>query len=137
MRAVAARALRKLGVQVLVADGGHSAIEIFRDRANEIDLVVLDVSMPDLGGRDVIREIRKIRPDVPVLTSSGHPRSEVERYFNADHPSGFLSKPYKPEDLAAAVSSLIENNASGERFEDAQLGRRSPSTERTFDIKRF
>jgi PAS domain S-box-containing protein len=107
VRKFAEHVLNRMGAQVLTADCGRAGIDVFRARAAEIDLVVLDASMPDLGGREVLREIRKLRPDMPILTSSGHPRSEMERYFGEDRSLGFLSKPYKPDELAAAVAALI------------------------------
>ncbi len=105
VRNVAQHALKKIGAQVLTADCGRIGIELFRARATAIDIVVLDASMPDLGGREVLREIRKIRQQIPVVVSSGHPQSEMDRYFGQDRPSSFLSKPYKPDELAAAVTA--------------------------------
>ena len=83
-------------------------MELFRRRAGEIAAVVLDVTMPDVGGRDVLRELRRVRPDVIVIVSSGHAPAEMERHFAEDLPTGFLPKPYKPSELAAVVAEHLK-----------------------------
>ena len=66
-----ARMLVKLGFTVHPAGGGREAIEIFRQKAHELDLVVLDMVMPGIGGEEVYRQIKEMRPDARVLISSG------------------------------------------------------------------
>jgi PAS domain S-box-containing protein len=103
VRNIARHTLTLAGARCLVASSGREGIQMFREWSREIDVVVLDAIMPDLGGLEVLREIRGIRPGVPVIVSSGHPGSEIQRYFNHEAPSAILSKPYKPADLAEAV----------------------------------
>lgn len=97
--------LAPAGLRVLSAASGRGGVEVFEKRADDIDLVILDATMPDLGGREVLRIIRGIRPDIPVIVSSGHPVAQVERYFGDDAPSAVLAKPYKPATLRQAVAA--------------------------------
>ena len=63
VRTVAKRMLGKIGFTILTAGSGHEAIEIFRDRTNEIDGVLLDLTMPIMNGEECFHELRKIRKD--------------------------------------------------------------------------
>ena len=66
------RILRRLNYRVYSARDGRSALEIFREQKDEIDLVVLDISMPEMDGRECIRELLALYPDLKVIFSSGH-----------------------------------------------------------------
>ncbi len=74
---MAKRALERHGYEVLMADSGLAAIDVFRRHPGEIDLVVLDLSMPHMNGEEALPELRKIRPDVRVVVSSGYSESEA------------------------------------------------------------
>jgi CheY-like chemotaxis protein len=104
VRSVAQAALKQAGIRVLLAPSGREGIRIFAETRNEIDVVVLNVTMPDLGGPEVLQALRLLRPGVPVIVSSGHPQSEIQRYFVEEKPSAVLSKPYKPATLAATIA---------------------------------
>jgi FixJ family two-component response regulator len=69
--------------------------------------VLLDLTMPDLGGEEVYREMRGIRPDVPVVVLSGYSEEHVAERFAGIGPVEFLAKPHKAADLIAKVGAVI------------------------------
>ncbi|MCH7476516.1 MAG: PAS domain S-box protein, partial [SAR324 cluster bacterium] len=100
------------GYSVLPARDGNEAVSIFQEKAQEIDLVILDVVMPNLGGREAYKRIKGIRPSVPVLFSTGYSASVLDSDFMEKNKPALLQKPYSPmalykivrEQLAAAES---------------------------------
>ena len=99
--------LEALGYEVIPAEGGAKAIELLSARDRRIDGVILDVTMPGMGGDETLRAVRAIRPDLKVLLSTAHPEEEARRRFPAEGVTGFLRKPYDPDELVAAVERWI------------------------------
>lgn len=104
-RLVAEAALVNADFDVVLADGGHEALEIFARRASEIDLVLLDLTMPGLDGRATYRQLRRMRPDVRVILCSGHPEERLGEHFPGL--AGYLGKPYLPEDLVQKIIDVV------------------------------
>ncbi|GEM_PF-1015522 len=100
---VASRILKRLGYAVLAAPDGHEGLRVFAERRHEIALVILDMVMPKLNGREVFRRLKEIDPNVRVLLSSGYsPDGEAQAILN-EGVLGFVQKPYVMNDLAQAV----------------------------------
>jgi CheY-like chemotaxis protein len=79
-------------------------VEVFdRERAN-VDLVILDVTMPRMSGRDAYRELVRLDPDARVLFSTGY---SAEELAELDGAVGLLNKPYRPDELLAAVNEAL------------------------------
>ncbi len=97
------------GYAVTTAHGGHDAIELFRREPDRFICVLLDMTMPRLGGVDVMRELRAIKANVQVILMSGYERSRAAQL--GDPPAGFLQKPFRSEDLLDAVAKLSETAA--------------------------
>ncbi len=98
--------LDKAGYNVTTAADGRCALEFFREHSEEIACVVLDLSMPDMDGEQVFEMMRNVRPDVPILISSGYSGSDiVKRFERCDH-WGFLQKPFSSDSLIAEVSRM-------------------------------
>ncbi|HVP38554.1 MAG TPA: response regulator [Candidatus Saccharimonadales bacterium] len=95
--------LEVLGYRVLAAADGRAAVELFQQHAGEIDVVLLDLTMPHMDGEETLRELRKIRGDVRVIICSGYHERDVARRFAGRSPSGYLQKPYRPADLSKAL----------------------------------
>lgn len=87
---------------------GLEAIREFERRPQEIRIVVLDVTMPDLNGEHVLRELRRVRPDVPVLLCSGYSQEELSQRFAPEDMAVFLQKPYPFELLRRRLRELLE-----------------------------
>ncbi len=99
------QSLASRGYRVLSAANGTEALSRWEQHGDQIDLLVTDVVMPFLNGRDLSARLRAMRPELLVLTISGHTRGlQVE----LDERSDFLEKPFRPSDLAAAVRALLD-----------------------------
>jgi CheY-like chemotaxis protein len=106
--AVTQRFLSMSGFAVLTATDGQEGVSAFRKSASTIDLVLLDLTMPKLDGVQAFREIRQLRPDVPVIIASGYNEHETLQRFGTDQPSGFLQKPYMRDTLLGHVSTWVK-----------------------------
>jgi len=106
VRSAAEAALRYYGYEVELAENGELAVEAFRRRPDAFAAVLLDLTMPVLGGEQALRQIREIRPQIPVIASSGYSESEANRRFPAER-LGFLQKPYTASTLAEKVKAAI------------------------------
>jgi len=104
-RKIAELFLEEVGFRVLLAEDGRGAIEVFKDHAQEIVAVVLDLTMPHMDGEETFRELLKIRADVPVILSSGYAEQDVAERFAGQPWAGFIQKPYR---FAALVFKLKE-----------------------------
>ncbi len=105
---VGERMLRKLGFEVLSASSGAEAVELFRSHGVQICCVVLDLTMPEMGGEETLRELQLLRGDVRVLISSGYSEEEVRDRFGADGLTAFIQKPYRTADLVHQLRSVLE-----------------------------
>jgi DNA-binding NtrC family response regulator len=103
----AKKALERHGYTVLLADSGLAAIDVFRRHPGEIALVVLDLSMPHMSGEEALSELRKIRPEVKVVISSGYSEAETMTLFQGQRVSGFVQKPYTFKGLAEKVKVCL------------------------------
>ncbi len=86
--------LEQAGFAVVTAEDGRRGLEVLRDRGAAVDCIILDFSMPGMGGREALIEIRKIQSDVPVILSSGYDEDEVVGHIGDKAVSGFIQKPY-------------------------------------------
>src|SRR5262249_10892382 len=106
VRQVARAALEKHGFTVLMAEDGNQAIELLRTGNHGIGLVLLDMTMPGLSGVETFAEMRTIRPDIPVIASSGFNEAEVLARFG-EGIAGYVQKPYTADQLAAKVTEIM------------------------------
>ncbi|MGE5784443.1 MAG: ATP-binding protein [Myxococcales bacterium] len=120
LRSIGARILNRLGYRVLSASNGIEALEVAARHAGRIDLLFTDVVMPGMNGRDLSMRLKKLRPDLKVLYTSGY----TERVFDdsstgrtssipVPRPQDYLSKPYLPESLAARVKEMLNAERGG------------------------
>ncbi len=100
--------LKSLGYEVLMAENGRQALEIFRERSAEIDLVILDMVMPDMNGKDSFFAMKEIDPRVKVLLSTGFTREEDLEGMKLSGLSGIINKPYNRAELAKAIGSVLD-----------------------------
>ncbi|HTK47059.1 MAG TPA: PAS domain S-box protein [Gemmatimonadaceae bacterium] len=108
VRMLAKRILERAGFRVLVARHGADALLLWREHASEIDVVVTDLVMPELGGRELATELLASRPDLPVLFMSGYSDDEMTRRGIADPRVAFLAKPFSTESLVTAVREAVQ-----------------------------
>jgi CheY-like chemotaxis protein len=109
VRDVAQQTLEQAGYRVLTASNGAEGVQAFVENQDEISLVLLDMTMPGLGGEESFRMLRGIRGDIRVLLSSGYDEQEVTSRFESPAPDGFVQKPYRPADLLAKVRTILSS----------------------------
>jgi CheY-like chemotaxis protein len=107
VRAMAKDTLERYGYKVMLADSGFAAIDVLKRHPGDITLVVLDLSMPGMGGEEALPELRKIRPHVKVVVSSGYSEEETMKLFAVQPVSGFLQKPFTSARLAEKVKGAL------------------------------
>lgn len=95
------------GYKVHLASNGREAIEVFRDKKDEISCILMDLTMPELDGREALTEIRKINPDIPIIITSGYCEFDIVSKFTDQKISGFLQKPYNLEDIISAIEDAV------------------------------
>ncbi len=95
--------LRRAGYDCQSAAGGLEAIDLFAKAPADVDVVVLDLTMPDLDGREVLRKLRLLRADIPVVLTTGYSRGTIEDSFPGESRVSLLLKPYEPEQLIDAI----------------------------------
>ena len=106
------------GVLVVGVASGEEGVEFFREHAQEITLVVLDLSLPGISGEETYRQLKEIKQDVRIVVSSGFPEESVEKVFEGRDILGFLQKPYNYATLVGAMlkylgRSGVSKQASG------------------------
>jgi PAS domain S-box-containing protein len=105
VRELTARLLRGAGYEVLTARDGEEALAIFRRRSAEVAPVIADVVMPRRGGRELLAEVRALRPGVPVVFSTGYGIGVADEASAAEV---VISKPYEPTELLRRIRTLID-----------------------------
>lgn len=107
IREVVEATLTARGVRVLLADDGPTGLRVFEEHIGGIDVVLLDLCMPEMSGREVLDRLRAIDPHVRVILSSGADQDDERIADQAVAPAGFVQKPYRPETLLAAIGAAI------------------------------
>ena len=107
---VARRILEGYGYDVVTAENGRQGLEIFRQRSKDIDLVLLDKTMPDLDGEETYRAMKALEPGLVAILTSGYQETEVTSHFLSHELAGFVQKPYLPETLAFKVKRALERS---------------------------
>ena len=102
------RVLGRCGYTVLKAENGVQALEVYQAHQEEIALVVLDVVMPEMGGRECLRRLRGIDPQVKVLISTGYTADSSTQKLVAEGALGVVEKPFLLQDLAVAVRAALD-----------------------------
>ncbi len=99
--------LETIGYSAVTAGDGPEAIQLLRNRPMEISAVILDLTMPQMSGNETFRELRGVRPDLPILVTSGYSEEESVRPFQANHFTGFIQKPYRAGQLRLKLHELL------------------------------
>jgi PAS domain S-box-containing protein len=110
---VARASLESHGFRVIQAENGSRGIDLFREHQGEIAAVLLDLSMPEMDGEEVLRRLRGISTGVKVVLSSGFNEAEAVRRFSAEELAGFIQKPYTAIALANKISDVVGKEDAG------------------------
>ena len=110
LRTLGRAMLESLGYEVLLAANGRDALESFRKMPEEIDLIILDMIMPVMGGKEALAEFKKIKPDCRVLVASGFAKESDLHEMEALGISGSIRKPFRLAELSRAVAMALEKS---------------------------
>ena len=100
--------LEKMGYEVLTDKGGKEAIEICKKAQKEIDLVILDMIMPDMGGGESYDKLKEINPDIKVLLSSGYSIDGQATEILKRGCDGFIQKPFNLVGLSNKMREILD-----------------------------
>jgi PAS domain S-box-containing protein len=99
-------ALRLMGFHALTANDGEEGVRLFQEHAAEIACVILDLTMPRQDGASTYHALRALRPDIPIILTSGYSLQEVLQRLEGQKSDGFLHKPYPLEELRRVVERV-------------------------------
>jgi two-component system cell cycle sensor histidine kinase/response regulator CckA len=114
VRGVATRMLSACGLSTLTAASGEEAVAVLEANLGSIDLVLLDLTMPEMNGEETYRRMRVIDRSVPVLLMSGYTEQEASTQFGGQGTSGFIQKPFRLDELKEAVRRVLKDDATAE-----------------------
>jgi len=106
IQALLRETLEELGHRVIVADTSLEGLELVKQR--DFDLVFIDLKMPEMDGAELLRQIRAIKPNIPVTITTGYPDSDMMERALAQGPFGVMTKPFGESDVVTAVSNFLK-----------------------------
>jgi two-component system cell cycle sensor histidine kinase/response regulator CckA len=108
VRELAAKMLKRLNYNILPASNGTEALEIAKNYSGIIDLLITDVVMPGMNGRQLAERLLKIRPDIKVLFTSGYTENAIAHHGIIEKDLSFIGKPYSTRELAQKIRQLLD-----------------------------
>jgi two-component system cell cycle sensor histidine kinase/response regulator CckA len=113
VRSLVASVLEEAGYTVELASDGGEVVKRLLELGDRVRLVILDLTMPALGGGEAAPELRRIRPDIPIIAMSGYGDIELMERFGQAGVDDFLPKPFSPDQLAAKVRDALAPMVEG------------------------
>jgi two-component system cell cycle sensor histidine kinase/response regulator CckA len=107
VRNVIATMVASEGYEVLMAERGEDALELFGEHQSKIAGMVVDLRMPSMSGRELLRAVRETSPDLPILIVSGHHDEDLDGLLGDHPPTQFLQKPFSAELLSSRLRSIL------------------------------
>jgi CheY-like chemotaxis protein len=108
----AEKVLQRAGYQVRAASDGGLALDIFDEQREELSLIILDLTMPNQSGLEVLQEVRARDRRIPVILCTGYAQGGVDEALLGDV-QGFLKKPYSPRDMLEQVREVLDAAGPG------------------------
>jgi CheY-like chemotaxis protein len=99
--------LEEFGYKVLTANNGHEALDVIADRKIHLDVAIVDMIMPVIGGKTVIRALKKKRPSLKIISASGYQKEHELVSMEENPPDAFLHKPYNAETLIRTLDEVL------------------------------
>jgi CheY-like chemotaxis protein len=106
LRLAVSKALRKIGFSVIEASDGSTAVDLLRTHKDEIDIVLLDVTLPGTPSREVFEMTERMRPDLRVIVTSAYSKESIDASFAGHRVEHFLRKPFHLDELRACIQTL-------------------------------
>jgi Response regulator containing CheY-like receiver, AAA-type ATPase, and DNA-binding domains len=108
IRNLACDILESAGYRVITAENGEQALEIYKEKKDKIDLVILDMIMPKMSGGETFKKLKELKGDLKAILSSGYSQNGKAREIIESGVSGFLQKPYQVNQLLEKVREVLE-----------------------------
>jgi CheY-like chemotaxis protein len=128
VRSFAARILTEQGYHMLTAGNGQEAIQLVRGHDGRIDLLVTDVVMPGMNGKELVEQIKRLQPGVRILYMSGYSDDLIAHHDVPNHGTSFLAKPFSLETLGQKVRDLLDTAPEQGAGEDGQRPQKGPDS---------
>jgi len=110
IRNIGQKQLENLGYKIILAADGKEAVKIYKEKKGKIDLILLDIIMPESGGKETYRELKKINPDIKVIVMSGYSQDEKANEIMNDGALGFIQKPFKIHELSKIIYEILKKS---------------------------
>ena len=110
VRELGARILTKFGYAVIQAANGREALDLFKKERSQISLVILDLIMPEMGGKQCLQKLLKIDPQVKVLIASGFSADASVREMIQMGAKGFVTKPFRVKELLRDLRNILDES---------------------------
>jgi CheY-like chemotaxis protein len=108
LRLLTTNMINRMGHRTLVAVHGREALRIFQEHRAEIDMILLDLTMPELDGPESLVRLRRIDPNIKVVLTSGYSEEEAYRHIDPTEIQGFLQKPYLLREFYQVIGKVLE-----------------------------
>jgi CheY-like chemotaxis protein len=105
------RMLEKLGYRVLLAESGTNALNVYENHRDSIDMIILDMIMPGMGGSETFDRLKAMEPSVRVLLSSGYSLNGQASQIMKRGCNGFIQKPFNIEQISKTIRNILDNTA--------------------------
>lgn len=109
IRNLAEITLKKAGYQVITANDGQEAVDIFKENAGTIDLLLLDIMMPNKNGWEAFMEIREENQEIPVVFCSGYSDDVLMEEYLHETPAEIIQKPYRLNALLEKIEDVLSS----------------------------
>ena len=106
---VGSNMLEGLGYRVMMATGGKQGLEVYEQNKDAIDIVIIDMIMPEIGGKETFDSMLKINPSVKVLLSSGYSLDGQAEEIMQGGCKGFIQKPFTTEELSKKIRGILDD----------------------------
>jgi two-component system, cell cycle sensor histidine kinase and response regulator CckA len=123
VRLVTGRMLSELGHQVATADSGRRGVELLQQQRDSIDLVILDLTMPEQSGEQTLEQLRHVRTDIPVVITSGFQVEDASTLLRMPNVVGFLDKPHTMTSMEMLLASVAHQAPSASATAAARTAR--------------
>lgn len=100
--------LEIVNIHVYTAPDGRTGLALYQAHQSEIDLVLLDLSMPGISGEETFKNIREFDPQARILLSSGYSNTEISSRYNLQNITGFIQKPYTLQTLIEQINGYLQ-----------------------------
>jgi CheY-like chemotaxis protein len=107
------QSLQTLGYRVIEARGGREAVQTYQLHQEDIDVVVLDMIMPDMGGGEVFGQLKGMNPDIGVLLASGYSIEGQASEILEQGCDAFIQKPFNVKDLSQKIREVLDKRRAG------------------------